>query len=729
MATLVLTVVGTVLGGPLGGAIGAAIGGQVDSALMGGRTVEGPRLKDLTLQTSSYGSPLPLHFGQMRAAGTVIWATELRESRETQGGGKGTPSVTSYSYTSSFAVALASRPIVRVGRVWADGNLLRGASGHLKVSGTMRVHTGHGDQQPDPLIAQAEGAGRAPAFRHTAYVVFENLALGDFGNRMPSLTFEIFADEDGTTVSRIIDSILPEASYKGAVRSLGGFTIDRGTAAATVEVLAEAFPLGCAAWGEELEIRDGETLLDQAPPLPEPVLPADDAEAGRRTGTSIRRSGQPRACSCGLRYYDTGRDYQPGLQRGRDRPESGEPLVIELPAALDATAARLLAETAGRRLSRAVETALYRIAGVDVRYAPGRFVTAPELDGVWRIDQWELQADGVLLHLSRLAGAGPLSASAADAGRINLVPDYAPAQTVICAFELPWDGSGSGEMPSLWVAGSAENAGWAGAALFLNRAGAELLPLGSTGRRRAIVGTAITPLAAANPLLIDCGNALVVQLAAADLALVDASFAQLAGGANRALIGREVIQFAAAVPLGAGKWRLEQLWRGRGGTEQEIANHRGGETFVLLDDAPVRLDPQSVGDAATATLVASGLGDSSPVLSGFENAGITRRPLSPVHGRYLRTAGGGAMLNWVRRARGSIIWPNEVEIPLNEQAERWEVQARADQTVVGQWRTAVSSLSLTAAERSALPENTVFEIRQVGSFARSPALRMAANFS
>lgn len=248
MATLVLTVVGTVLGGPLGGAIGAAVGSQVDAAIMGGRSAEGPRLKDLTLQTSSYGAPLPLHFGQMRAAGTVIWATEMRERRETQGGGKGSPSVTSYSYTASFAVALASRPIVRVGRVWADGNLLRGTTGRLKVSGKMRVHTGHGDQQPDPLIAQAEGASRVPAFRHTAYVVFEDLALGDFGNRIPSLTFEIFADEGGTTVSRIVDSVLPEARYKGAARPLGGFTVDRGTAAATIQTLGEAFPLGCAGW-------------------------------------------------------------------------------------------------------------------------------------------------------------------------------------------------------------------------------------------------------------------------------------------------------------------------------------------------------------------------------------------------------------------------------------------------------------------------------------------------
>jgi hypothetical protein len=40
----------------------------IDAAIIGTRRVEGPRLKDLAVQTSSYGSPLPLHFGTMRAA-------------------------------------------------------------------------------------------------------------------------------------------------------------------------------------------------------------------------------------------------------------------------------------------------------------------------------------------------------------------------------------------------------------------------------------------------------------------------------------------------------------------------------------------------------------------------------------------------------------------------------------------------------------------------------------
>src|SRR5690348_11790410 len=153
MATLLLTAVGTLVGGPLGGALGALAGQQLDRAVLGAPTRKGPRLKDLSIQTSSYGAPIPRVFGAMRVAGSVIWATELAEHRDKSGGGKGKPKVVTYSYTSSFAVALSSRPIRRIGRIWADGNLLRGAAGDLKVAATLRVHLGHGDQAPDPLLA------------------------------------------------------------------------------------------------------------------------------------------------------------------------------------------------------------------------------------------------------------------------------------------------------------------------------------------------------------------------------------------------------------------------------------------------------------------------------------------------------------------------------------------------------------------------------------------------
>jgi len=131
MATLVLSTVGTVLGGPVGGAIGALVGQSIDQQVLGPAT-RGPRVGDLSVQTSSYGTQVPRIYGAMRVAGSVIWATDLVESTQTTGA-KGQPDAT-YSYAVSLAVAISSRPVVSIGRIWADGKLLRGTDGIFKVS-------------------------------------------------------------------------------------------------------------------------------------------------------------------------------------------------------------------------------------------------------------------------------------------------------------------------------------------------------------------------------------------------------------------------------------------------------------------------------------------------------------------------------------------------------------------------------------------------------------------
>ncbi|MDQ4088502.1 MAG: hypothetical protein M3177_10920, partial [Pseudomonadota bacterium] len=189
MATLILNAVGSAVGGPVGGMIGSIVGQTIDQTILfAPKPRHGPRLGDLAVQTSTYGTPIPRIFGRMRVAGCVIWSTDLIETRSTSGGGKGQPKLVSYTYSASFAVALSARPIRSVGRIWADGKLLRGAAGDFKTETGYRLYLGDEDQEADPLIASAEGADQAPAFRGVAYAIFEGFQLADYGNRIPSLT-------------------------------------------------------------------------------------------------------------------------------------------------------------------------------------------------------------------------------------------------------------------------------------------------------------------------------------------------------------------------------------------------------------------------------------------------------------------------------------------------------------------------------------------------------------
>jgi hypothetical protein len=201
MASLVLSFVGAAAGsalfGPAGAIagrlVGALAGNVIDHVLLAGapRAVEGPRLADLDVMASTEGAPIPRLYGRARLSGQVIWATQLEEmisQRTDSVGGKGfgpKTTTTTYSYFANFAVGLCEGPVAHVGRIWADGKLLDlGAV-------TWRFHPGTQTQDPDPLIVAKEGAANAPAYRGLAYVVFERLALENFGNRLPQLSFEV----------------------------------------------------------------------------------------------------------------------------------------------------------------------------------------------------------------------------------------------------------------------------------------------------------------------------------------------------------------------------------------------------------------------------------------------------------------------------------------------------------------------------------------------------------
>ncbi len=206
MATILLSAAGAAIGGSVGGtvaglssvaigrAVGATLGRIVDQRLLGqgGKAVETGKVDRFRLTNAGEGDPIARLYGRMRVGGHVIWASDFSESAEVSGGGKGSrrgPETTEYSYTVSVAIALCEGQITHVGRVWADGEEV--APDDLN----MRIYKGTQDQLPDPVIEAIEGAGSVPAYRGTAYVVMEDLPLGQFGNRVPQFSFEVVRPE------------------------------------------------------------------------------------------------------------------------------------------------------------------------------------------------------------------------------------------------------------------------------------------------------------------------------------------------------------------------------------------------------------------------------------------------------------------------------------------------------------------------------------------------------
>ncbi|AZV78553.1 host specificity protein [Parasedimentitalea marina] len=206
MATILLSAAGAALGGSVGGtlaglssvaigrAVGATLGRTIDARLLGAGSsaVETGKVERFRLTDASEGAPVPQVYGRMRVGGQVIWASQFQEAKTVSGGGKGAPAqpqTTSYSYSVSLAIALCEGEIAAVPRIWADGDALELSDLNI------RLYPGTQNQDPDPVMSAIEGADQVSAYRGTAYVVFEDLQLEPFGNRVPQFSFEVIRAE------------------------------------------------------------------------------------------------------------------------------------------------------------------------------------------------------------------------------------------------------------------------------------------------------------------------------------------------------------------------------------------------------------------------------------------------------------------------------------------------------------------------------------------------------
>jgi hypothetical protein len=210
MATLLLSAAGAAVGAGFGGtvlglsgavigrAIGATIGRAIDQRVLGSGSepVDVGRIDRLRLTGAGEGGAIGQIWGRMRVGGQVIWATEFTETVRRRRTGKGAPKpkVNEYSYSVSVAIALCEGEILRVGRIWADGNEISALDLNL------RVYVGSENQLPDPLIEAVEGVGKAPAYRGLAYMVIEGLELAAYGNRVPQFSFEVVRAAQGPAV-------------------------------------------------------------------------------------------------------------------------------------------------------------------------------------------------------------------------------------------------------------------------------------------------------------------------------------------------------------------------------------------------------------------------------------------------------------------------------------------------------------------------------------------------
>jgi hypothetical protein len=168
----------------------------------------------------------------------------------------------------------------------------------------------------------------------------------------------------------------------------------------------------------------------------------------------------------------------------------------------------------------------------------------------------------------------------------------------------------------------------------------------------------------------------------------------------------EVIQFAGATLVSPGVYELSELLRGQAGTEGAMRSPvAAGARFVMLDAALRQVDmtaaeiglpfnwkygpaPYDIGNTAYSTRL------------GLPFSGVGLRPLSPVQLRG-EFSSGDIFIRWVRRTRlGGDNW-DQVEVPLGEESEAYEVDIMNGPAVARTLSVSSPMAIYTAAQQAA----------------------------
>ena len=211
MASLAIGLAGAALGGSIGGSLlgisattigfaaGSLLGSAIDTALFTEPTY-GSKTAEFAITVSTYGAAIPILYGG-RVSGNIIWAGDVIEEKDEQTSDVlfGLFEVTTainYKYYATFAVSLGEGLVSSVDKIWADGTVIYDPTdGTNSISFTL--YPGTETQGVAPEMEAKEGVGNVPAYRGQAYVVVKRLYLGDWGNRIPNLTFAITTTPKG----------------------------------------------------------------------------------------------------------------------------------------------------------------------------------------------------------------------------------------------------------------------------------------------------------------------------------------------------------------------------------------------------------------------------------------------------------------------------------------------------------------------------------------------------
>lgn len=576
----------------------------------------------------------------------------------------------------------------------------------------LRVLPGTDDQEPDPYMQAKEGADATPAYRGECVVVIENFAIKDWGNRLPQFNF-LVEKRKRQTVGEAIEEIVARSGVDipvdaGEVRGniLGYAVAQPMSIVEQLEPLMLAFNLNCVEDAGTLYFynRSRETVIDvEEEWLGSAAEGSDDAP---RPIEFVDSASQEVPTEVSVQYLDPSTNYQQGSQierrvglgSTRNVAQVNLPVCMQ-PAQARAVAARILWSAYPERVRARVQLppSLPYLQEGDVLRVP----YAGDFELV-RADTIDIGANGLTVVEGPLVEPQTYRslAAAGDSAMGSGPPPYSPPEVLLRLLDLPALRDEDAEAVGFYHAMSAEDpeAEWRGAKGYASVDNLSF-SLSFESSFEAVQGTCNTTLPAGPVGWWDRESVLDVTLVHG--VLEGASELEVLNGANRLLVGSEVVAFRDAEQLAPMQYRLTRLLRGLRGTEAAVATHGSGERAVLLSAGSIGWKPLAgalMGANRFYRAVGNGGDVDAAASQTFAATGRTRVQFAPCRARGSRSAG-DLTVSWTRRSR-AVTRLFGSYFPTLHSAEAWEVDVMSGPTVVRTIAGSLPSVAYTAAQQT-----------------------------
>lgn len=601
----------------------------------GGKSIvnETARISALRIQTSCYGSAIPVILGKQRTTGNLIYYGDLEAIKHKQSYGKGGGGVSSvyYTYRYSLQVGICEGPCT-VGDVW----MVSGDDKFKLNEDPQYGYTIYQGDTPNAYSTVLAGRHADQFFHYPGLCNFTAIDMGEFtGDTPPQFSFEVIGyDYDpvigGADPAEAINTIITNqrwgasapAGFFPVITNYGDYAVAMGwaiglemaaqkSAADWVQEILDQTNAAAVWSADHLEIipygdtavsGNGRTWTPNVTPLYD--LTDDDFLGDPEEPVRITRKADSETFNIqSVEFRNQANEYNTETTDGSDPasvamygPRKSRDTLSAL-GLLSAESATRLGDIKVQRQIRTRNEFEFELPWRYCRLLPMDIVTLT--DAVLGLQRYPIRLTKVVETADMVvqctaedfpAGAGhaaliPRQPSDGYNQDYNTAPGNSAAPVI---FEPPVALAGR---PEIWL-GTAGGANWGGANIWISFDNISYRNVGRTpGSARMGVTTSSLPLVA-DP---DTASVLGINLSISQATVIGVSAADRDAFATLSWVGGELIAYKDATLTGVNAYNLSNFRRGLYGSP--VTLHNSGVPFMRLDDAVFKYayDPDLIG--------------------------------------------------------------------------------------------------------------------------------------